>query len=208
MSEAYLKIEFLGYWRCGSGASGGGDVDTAALRGPEGLPYVPAKQYKGIIREAAWRLVQAEGTDWSKDIFDILFGSGPLDDKSIPGCLDFRDAKLAPEIYTEVQNNNALLSTLFVRLSSTAVAHDTGVAQTESLRSVEAVVPMTLIGKISWAPEERLSMQLEDPSIIENLANSWPDLLDAACIACLAVGGQRSDGLGRSLLSIVKGEGL
>ncbi len=205
MTKAFLKIEFLGYWRSGSGGSGGGDVDTAALRDKYKLPYVPAKQYKGILREAAQRLAETGAGGWTPVKLDMLFGSKAQGIKSNPGCLDFRDAKLSLDIYKAIQSNSSLLPTLFVQLASTKVKHQTGVAETNSLRSVEAVVPLTLVGDISWSPEDRkLCYGTSEHQMINNLENEWIELLKAAACLCIAVGGQRSDGLGRAILSVNK----
>lgn len=203
MGKAYLKIEFSGFWRCGSGGSGGGDVDTAALRDKHDVPYVPAKQYKGILREAAQYLADEKAEGWTQEKLEVLLGTAAKDGESKAGCLDFRDAKLSSEIYEEIANHKEFLPTLFVHLASTAVKHKSGVARTDSLRSVEAVVPLIVVADISWSPHERLLVGTnEEKDLISKLENEWIDLLDAAAALSLSVGGQRSDGLGRAVFTV------
>ena len=46
-------IEFFSYWHCGSGLSAGADVDSLVIKDAKGMPFVPGKTIKGLIREAA-----------------------------------------------------------------------------------------------------------------------------------------------------------
>ena len=45
-------ITFHTYWHCGSGLSASADVDALPIRDSKGLPYVPGKTIKGLVREA------------------------------------------------------------------------------------------------------------------------------------------------------------
>ena len=43
-------IEFFSYWHCGSGLSAGADVDSLVIKDAIGMPFVPGKTIKGLIR--------------------------------------------------------------------------------------------------------------------------------------------------------------
>ena len=44
------SIEFFSYWHCGSGLAAGADVDELAIKDGDGLPYVPGRTVKGLLR--------------------------------------------------------------------------------------------------------------------------------------------------------------
>ena len=46
-------IEFFSLWHCGSGLAAGADVDERVIRDKDGLPYVPGRTVKGLLRDAA-----------------------------------------------------------------------------------------------------------------------------------------------------------
>ena len=50
-------IELFSYWHCGSGLSAGADVDSLVIKDAKGMPFVPGKTIKGLIREAAETLI-------------------------------------------------------------------------------------------------------------------------------------------------------
>ena len=52
MSNLTLKIQFFSPWHCGSGLSAGADTDALVIKNPQGLPFVPGKTIKGLVREA------------------------------------------------------------------------------------------------------------------------------------------------------------
>lgn len=48
----HYKITFHTYWHCGSGLASGADADLLVIKDKDGLPYVPGKTIKGLIKEA------------------------------------------------------------------------------------------------------------------------------------------------------------
>ena len=48
----YYNLTFFTDWHCGSGLAAGADVDTLVVKDKNGLPFVPGKTLKGLIREA------------------------------------------------------------------------------------------------------------------------------------------------------------
>jgi len=68
-------IELFSYWHCGSGLSAGADVDSLVIKDAKGMPFVPGKTIKGLIREAAETLIcLAPGRYPSQEIIDVIFG--------------------------------------------------------------------------------------------------------------------------------------
>ena len=57
------SIEFFSYWHCGSGLAAGADVDELAIKDGDGLPYVPGRTVKGLLRDAAESLARAGAVD-------------------------------------------------------------------------------------------------------------------------------------------------
>lgn len=47
-----ITIRFFSQWHCGSGTSAGADVDELVVKDKNGMPYIPGKTLKGLIREA------------------------------------------------------------------------------------------------------------------------------------------------------------
>ena len=47
------KVTFLDYWHLSSGLSAGSKLDSTVTRDENGLPYIPGKTIKGLIREMA-----------------------------------------------------------------------------------------------------------------------------------------------------------
>lgn len=46
------QIQFHSYWHCGSGLAAGAGVDALVVKDADGLPFVPGKTIKGLLREA------------------------------------------------------------------------------------------------------------------------------------------------------------
>ena len=56
MSTIKYEIEFFSNWHCGSGLAAGADVDALVIKDNNGLPYVPGRTLKGLLRDAATNL--------------------------------------------------------------------------------------------------------------------------------------------------------
>ena len=69
------KVTFLDYWHLGSGLSAGSKLDSTIIKDENGLPYVPGKTIKGLIRE------MAELSDNKDFIFKCFGSSSSADDK-------------------------------------------------------------------------------------------------------------------------------
>jgi CRISPR/Cas system CSM-associated protein Csm3 (group 7 of RAMP superfamily) len=51
------KIEFYSYWHSGSGLSIAAGADLRVNKDKDGLPFIPGKTLKGLLREAAENLL-------------------------------------------------------------------------------------------------------------------------------------------------------
>lgn len=159
MKNIKYKIQFFSPWHCGSGLSGGADLDSLVIRDKNGLPFIPGKTLKGLIREAAEDYAYLCGEMTDKDI-DTVFGkiydyTDVLNKNNVEeynGCAYFKNASLCKEESDAIISNNAQ-DYLFNDVSSTAIS-ETGTAVEHSLRCIETVVPCTLYSEILNVPDE------------------------------------------------------
>ena len=146
METIEYKIEFFSNWHCGSGLAAGADVDTLVVKDKDGLPYVPGRTIKGLLRDAL--IVVSSNISALDNVFGI---SG---DKAghKTGRAYFTNATL-PDSESKYIVSQDLTSHLYQSFSSTAIEED-GIAKDHSLRKTETVVPCTVYGQIYHVPEE------------------------------------------------------
>lgn len=148
MEKLNYTIEFFTYWHCGSGLAKGADVDLLVIKDDNGLPFVPGKTVKGLLKEAALEL--AAYGEFSDD--DVLEAFGKEADEktnspSKPGSLSFSNAVLSSKEHDALVANNAQ-EYVYSSIASTAICPETGVAKDHSLRKMEVVVPCIVEGTI------------------------------------------------------------
>lgn len=202
MTSATLIVEIQSYWHPGTGRGSGFYLDAVTHAGPDGLPRLPGRTLKGLLRDALWRAEQWQwpqvpvGTTWA------LFGSRgkPRDPErrdenlSDAGALRVGDACLPTEVAAYLSGTSAgqaLIPGLYREHFSTAIEHATGVAKARSLRGMRIIVPLTLearIGEVPWTPRERTM-------------TGWRETLAAVLPLIHAVGAHRTRGFGRARLS-------
>lgn len=189
MKTARLRFELLGWWHAGSGYSRGGDADALVIRDPAGLPYLPGRTVKGLLRDAC-RLVH---THQHTGLPDRWFGPpepppGQTEPPGRPsGELRFGDARL-PETeraWFAGETHEAARRALFPTLAATALT-EAGVAQPNSLRTIEVAPPLTLEAEITGP---------DDPA--------WVDELATAARLIRHLGSHRHRGLGRCRVTLV-----
>lgn len=171
------KIELHTYWHCGSGLSRGADLDALVVKDKNGLPFIPGKTVKGLMREAAFDYINLTKAESQPTLFQELFGT--VENRSETY---FGNACLSKEEQEWIVANNATKH-LYDRKASTAI-NDNGTAKKHSLRSMEIVVPCTLEGEVVNAPE------------------GARQLLKAAVGLIKCLGTNRSHGLGRCTITI------
>lgn len=152
------KIDFFSSWHCGSGLSAGADADALVVRDRDGLPYVPGKTVKGLVREAVEDFLAFRKED-TRIVAD-LFGNAE-DRNNLPqgekgkmkqGILFFSNAELQSE-QKQIILDEQLKPFLFDSVAATRIAED-GIAMPHSLRRIQVVLPCTLYGQILDVPEE------------------------------------------------------
>lgn len=167
------KIDFFSSWHCGSGLSAGADVDALVVRDRDGLPYVPGKTVKGLVREAVEDFLAFRKED--ARIVAGLFGNAedrnnlPQDeaDKMKQGVLFFSNAELLPE-QRQIILDEQLKPFLFDSVAATRIAED-GIAMPHSLRRIQVVLPCTLYGQILDVPEENKGLLQQAVKLIKRM---------------------------------------
>lgn len=160
MQTLTYRIEFFSYWHIGSGLTGSTYADGLVLKDTNGLPIIPGKILKGLLREAAETLNQLAPDMVKVDFINHVFGSKP---KKVNGVEEdtnkkedaaqcfFRTATLSQNLVEKLRNDANLKAGLYQTLASTAI-DDEGQALTNSLRLLEVSVPLVLYATIEDFP--------------------------------------------------------
>ena len=145
MSTIKYEIEFFSNWHCGSGLAAGADVDALVIKDNNGMPYVPGRTLKGLLRDAASVLFENE------DAINTIFGvSGDQADHKT-GCSFFGNASLPASEYQYIVEQD-LAKHLYQTFASTSI-DENGIAKDNTLRKIETVVPCKLEGEILNVPD-------------------------------------------------------
>lgn len=145
MANVRYKITFYSNWHCGSGLAAGADTDELVIKDREGLPYVPGRTVKGLLREAATMLRQFMNI--SEESIDRLFGqSGDAEDFGCRSNVSFTDAELCRDERFNIIDNQ-LKEYLYMSVASTAIETD-GIAKEHSLRKIETTIPCCVYGSV------------------------------------------------------------
>lgn len=152
MANIKYKLEFFSYWHCGSGLAKGADVDQLVVKDEYGLPFVPGKTIKGLVREAAENINALSSKGYNTD---SIFGKCDNDGSS-QGLSFFSNAEF-PESDKLTIINEKLKMYLFSTVSSTAIGDD-GIAKEHSLRKTEVALPCILTGYVLNVPEDGIEL--------------------------------------------------
>lgn len=136
-----IKITFFDYWHLSSGISAGAELDSLVVKDEFNLPYVPGKTVKGLVRE------MAECIDIDKT--NELFGSeGDKMAKVYFSNLVFKE-----DVHDYLVNNSELKDYLYSKITSTKIDKK-GIAQKDTLREIEVVIPLELYGNVECENSE------------------------------------------------------
>lgn len=183
-----FTVELLGYWHVGSGLGRGGDADALVLRDAEGLPFLPGRAVKGLLRESLALAEEWQPARMPSGTARRLFGAEAVGygaaAQSPAGVLRFEDARLEAGLrdWLRTREGQPHVRHLFDTVSSTALTSE-GVARPRTLRTREVALPMTLVGKVTGPA---------DPG-----SPDWRELLGLAAKLVRAIGSHRHRGLGR-----------
>lgn len=181
MTRQYT-IRFHTDWHCGCGMGRGAEVDAHVIRDRFGLPYVPGRTVKGLLRHACERL--EEVGEFAEDTAVRLFGGA---DSSSDGPTEARsrvmDATLSGRLTTYFTKEHPdRVSVLFRSLSSTAIDGH-GQAKKHTLRRIEVACPLEVVGAIEIPKDDRETVE--------------------KCMAYVKhLGSHRSRGLGRCTMQL------
>ena len=180
MKDIRYCIQFYTNWHCGSGQAAGADVDALVIKDAQGLPFVPGKTIKGLVREALAYTLSQENK--SKGMLTSICGVFKDKDNCIKGSAFFTDATLHEDEKNVIVKDN-LAGFLYQSVSATAICND-GIAKDNSLRKTQTTVPCTLYGQI---------MNLEDDEAHE---------VERALMMIKRLGAGRTRGYGRCKISM------
>lgn len=146
MKVLTYQIRFFTYWHVSSGLSGGVDAQTALLKTPEGLPMIPGKTLKGLLRDAAESLSELGASGLDKPFIEQVFGEENQNTYDRQSCF-FSNAELPVGLNLEEGQK----SLLYDRLASTSM-DERGLAKDQTLRQLEVCVPLSLQASIQDFP--------------------------------------------------------
>lgn len=150
MKNVKYQIDFFSCWHCGSGLSAGADVDELVVKDRRGLPFVPGRTVKGLLRDACDDACRYAGLAQS-DVRRVFgyFADDP--GEAVRGCAFFSDAEI-PCHEADAIVSERLADCLYRSVASTAIDAD-GIAVDSSLRKVQVVVPCRLEGSVFGVPD-------------------------------------------------------
>ena len=211
--KATLKVGISSYWLCGSGRGEGPGADEVPIVTPEGLPFLPGKTLRGLLRAAADLLVEAGA--YGEDKVRALFGSSPLGDAqdgkdehvsamefgrytTCAGQLCLTSAtlgkttgeKFAWRRWAATSANEDAVRQAFVQLGSTRI-DALGVADDQTLRAVQVAVPMTLYAAVE-APDAYTPLLGDAASLVRELGSGRNRGFGRAELALDVTGGKEA----------------
>ncbi len=159
------QIEFFTYWHAGSGLSGGAYADLLVNKTKEGLPFIPGKTLKGMIRDGAITINDFAPSRVTMDFINRVFGEKPTkirpedtDTNPVaPGVCFFSNAELSGNLSSELSQNKVLSEHFYEVLASTRIDDD-GVADDHTLRQMEVTIPLTLYAIIENFPDDNAAL--------------------------------------------------
>ena len=161
MSTIKYEIEFYSNWHCGSGLAAGADVDALVIKDGNGLPYVPGRTLKGLLREAISILSD------DKDTISTIFGVSGDEDNHQIGSSFFGNATL-PSTESKYIVEQGLAPHLYQTFASTSI-DENGIAKDNTLRKIETVVPCKLEGEILNVPEDAVQIMEDAMNYIKRM---------------------------------------
>jgi CRISPR/Cas system CSM-associated protein Csm3 (group 7 of RAMP superfamily) len=134
------ELKFYDYWHLSSGLSSGAKLDSTVTKDIDALPYAAGKTIKGLAREMA-------------ELLDNNFVKSCFGDEGIDmGACYFTNATIKQETKEQIVSHH-LQDNLYDVIASTKI-DDKGVAEDDTLREIEVVVPISLYGEILDIPSE------------------------------------------------------
>ncbi len=159
MRTLTYQIEFYSYWHASSGLAGSTYADLLVNKTRMGLPYIPGRTLKGLLREAAQAIHGFQPELISGQFILDVFGQRPTkeeeeqENQTKEAKAFFTNAHLSEHLSREIVNQQDQ-AFLFEVLASTAIDGTKGIAKNGTLRQLEVSVPLTLYAAIEQFPDE------------------------------------------------------
>lgn len=189
MKKINYEIIFHTDWHCGSGLAAGADVDALVIKDKDGLPFIPGKTMKGLLKEAS------EEMGYFPELIDWAYGKGndsqKADGVSMMSSLFFSNAVMSEQERKAIISQN-LSQYMYRTISSTAI-DDNGIAKDNSLRKVQVTVPCVMYGEI---------IIMSDVS--EEKSEDLDNLFEKAFAYVKRLGVGRNRGLGRCTIKKIE----
>jgi CRISPR/Cas system CSM-associated protein Csm3 (group 7 of RAMP superfamily) len=185
MATLQYKIEFLSHWHTGSGLSSGTESDLIVIKDENGLPFIPGKTLKGLLRHAAHSINHFDNSLINNDFIDAVFGERSDDgnkERPVESKSFFSDANLSENIREYLNGNTKYKKMLYRNIASTKIDSN-GQAVDHSLRKMQVSIPLELYAEIIDFPID------------------YKDQMELCFAWVKKIGMNRSRGLGRSVLS-------
>jgi CRISPR-associated protein Csx10 len=201
-----VQITFDSDWHIGEGFGQPKFIDHLARRDPhDRLPYVPAKTWLGIWRDACERVARgldAGGGQGWQDLVNKIFGDQPARQKSSPSRLPPGPSRLTPsparlpqvlrDLLTK-QQNRALANTLTFIKPGVQIDRQTGTARQKHFHLDEVVRGGMTLQARAELDKDGLNADQEAAAL---------GLLWAGAQTIERIGGKRRRGLGRCRVTI------
>lgn len=191
MPNYLMTFDIKSDWHIGSGKEGGAYADALCLKDNAGLPYIPGKSCKGLLRDA---FQLAANSEWfEEEMVYHFFGVEDREGQTQQGMLQISSARLSNEEAHYIVSNNATKH-LYRVLQSTAIDHQTGTAQNASLRSIEVAVPMQLSANVR--------LNSSHPDFTNELEQQFYAVLSDVVCLISEFGSKRHRGLGQVTVTV------
>jgi CRISPR/Cas system CSM-associated protein Csm3 (group 7 of RAMP superfamily) len=194
MDTIIYKIEFFSYWHVSSGLSGSTYADLLVNKTEKGLPFLPGKTLKGLLREAAETINRLHPTLVKTDFINEVYGERAklkgqdTQEKYREEAKSFfSSGTLSRQLQKQITKENK--SYLFNVLSATKIGEH-GQAENHSLRQMEVSIPLVLYASIENFPSK----------------HNYLEQLEHCMNFTKRMGLNRSRGLGRCRFSILKND--
>ena len=187
MKTLFYKVTFLTWWHCGSGQAAGPDVDELAINDVDGLPFIPGRTMKGLLRDACQQMEGYGMVGKDADRINAVFGYYDENDTryAAKGDAFFSDVVLPVADRRKIGADQTLCNAMYSSIAATAIGDD-GIAKDHSLRKIQVTVPCELYGMITHVSEKDI------------------DMLENAMKYIKRMGLGRSHGLGRCKVELIE----
>jgi len=192
MKKYNIKLTLLSDTIIGSGEGAGPIIDSDVIYDDAGIPFIPAKRIKGLLRDSLNEIINYPALKYGQDLLTDLFG-----DKGIKkGAVEFSNLfindyqnvyKYLRYLISENKIPLDFIKSYFSNIRSQTTIED-GVAKENSLRTIRVLnKDISFYGEIKLFKEEE----------------KYTKLLSLSCRNLKNMGTKRNRGFGRVSVSLL-----